>query len=76
MRIKKIDVLERWEMIYAQAAIELEEKGLFVRESIANSKGGLGTKIHPGFNILKDATRILGDFNRWHEGSDQLELEL
>ena len=76
MRITKEFTLERWEKIYAEAALKLEDNGLFIQETIANTKGGKGIKIHPAYNVLKDATRILGDFNKWHEESAQIALEL
>ncbi len=77
MRITKNFALERWEMIYAEAVLKLETGGLFVTEAISNAKGGKGLKIHPAYTVAKDATRILGDFNKWHESEvNQLELDL
>jgi hypothetical protein len=77
MRITKDYALERWEMIYAEAVLKLENDGLFITETISNAKGGKGLKVHPAYSVAKDATRILGDFNKWHESEvNQLALEL
>jgi len=75
-RIDKEMTLERWEKIYAESVLRLEDEGVIIQEVISHGKGGKALKIHPAYTIFKESSKQLGIFNKWHEGSAQMELDL
>ena len=76
-RIDKEDALKRWESIYAEAVLEMQKDGLFIK-SVKSHTGGRDkiVKTHPAFAIFKEAADQLAKYNEWHKESSQLELNL
>jgi hypothetical protein len=77
MRIEKERVLQQWEKLYAEAVLQMESDGLFIKgaKSHTNGKSEI-IRTHPAFSVFKESADQLEKYNQWNKEKDAAQLKL
>ncbi len=75
--ISKLQVIAQYESIYAEAVLKMQADGLFMQQVKSHTNGkDVIIRVHPAFNVFKEAATALAVYNGWNKETAQLELNL
>ena len=75
--IDKEQVKSQWESYYAAAVLQIEQDGLLQKQTKSHTNGrDVIYRVHPAFGVFEKAAAQLAQFNGWHQGVSDKQLEL